>query len=491
LSLRARMLLLMALLALVPGIFAVIVTRQIVVQSLELSLSGELDRAVETGLRHSAQLYRSERERFRAAAARWAVAEERAQGSVDALIAELRALRPLEINDEDRVELIGPEGQRHPLQSAEDSVEVRESGDAPATMTASVSLPHSWRLELTRATDPTWRADAAQLQQSLQLLRVAHSERSQLERSYWVPFMLIYGLTLLFALGSAWQIGRGITVPVSRLVEATERVGKGDWTTQVATGSGAELRRLTDGFNAMVRTLDAQSQRLVDLEKMSGWREMARTLAHEVKNPLTPIQLTVEEMRQRYRGDDAEYAELLDECTRIVVEEVESLRNVVQRFREFSRPVELRPVPSDLNRLLADVAAMQKDLQCSTELDASIGEIEIDSDRIRQMLMNLAENARNALEGRDDAALRLFSRADGETVEIRLEDNGPGIPQAEWERVFEPYRSGRAGGLGLGMALSKGIVLAHHGEIHVEESREGGAAIVLRIPRIQPREEPA
>jgi len=215
---------------------------------------------------------------------------------------------------------------------------------------------------------------------------------------------------------------------------------------------------------------------------MAGWREMARALAHEVKNPLTPIQLTVEEIRERYRGDDEEYRELVDRCTRIVVQEVASLRNVVQRFREFSRPIEPRLGPVDVNALLSDVGALQKDLQVSMDLQADMPTLHADEDGLRQVLMNLAQNARKATRELDDPRLKLGSRLERDRIVIAVEDNGPGIPPADRAQVFEPYRSGSAGGLGLGLALVKGIILAHEGRVTVEDGTLGGARLRLELP---------
>jgi signal transduction histidine kinase len=136
-----------------------------------------------------------------------------------------------------------------------------------------------------------------------------------------------------------------------------------------------------------------------------------------------------------------------------------------------------------VNALVADVAALQRDLQVETDLDPGVGTCAVDPDRLRQVLMNLASNARQALEGRDDARLRLATRPDGERFVLVLEDNGPGIPVQERGRLFEPYRSQAKGGLGLGLALVKGIVLAHRGTIEVEEGRWGGARFRIELPR--------
>jgi signal transduction histidine kinase len=191
-------------------------------------------------------------------------------------------------------------------------------------------------------------------------------------------------------------------------------------------------------------------------------------------------------MGSRYRGDDPDYRKLLDECTRIVVKEVESLRNIVTRFREFSRPVELRWEPLDLNEIVTEVGSLQRDMEVSLDLDPNAAQITADPDRLRQALMNLARNAQEALLGQTLAPkLHFATRPDGDRVIVVVEDNGPGIAPDERARVFEPYRSGKADGLGLGLTLVKGIVLAHGGRIDVSDSTLGGARFRIELPRTQ------
>jgi two-component system nitrogen regulation sensor histidine kinase NtrY len=278
-------------------------------------------------------------------------------------------------------------------------------------------------------------------------------------------------------------LARGWTRRVDRLVQATGAVASGQWDVQVGLEGRDELARLGQGFDRMVTTLDAQSRHLVEMETMAGWREMARALAHEVKNPLTPIQLTVEEMRERYAGDDHEYRALLEECTRIVIEEVSSLREVVGRFREFSRPVELERTAFDANALLSDIGAMQRDLRVELDLAENLPMAFGDADRLRQILMNLASNTREATRGQDAARLKLTTRVVESGIALVFEDDGPGIAPEDREHVFEPYRTGKKTGLGLGLALVKGIVLAHEGSIEVDEGRLGGARFTIVLPR--------
>ncbi len=486
-KLYLRLTLLMVLLTLLPSVPAALLTRQLIERGLNLGLSEEVDGALEAGVRQARKNYQRERDDLGLDLDRWLAAQETMDNSSE-LVAAWRSVPPvgrlenarvvLQVSGETEVVL-----QAGPPALAQSPDASDDHHGTPPFVSAIRDLKDSTRLEARLPINAAWRHDAESLTASLQVLRGLQTERQELERQFWLPFLGIYFLMLLLALAVAAWLGRGIVRPVGKLLTATGAVARGDWDVQVPVESRDEIGRLSERFNDMVRTLDVQSRQLVDLEKMAGWREMARALAHEVKNPLTPIQLTVGEIRERYTGDDEKYRELLQECTRIVIEEVESLRQVVSRFREFSRPVEPRVVETDVNALLADVAALQRDLIVEKDLDPNLGLCRLDPDRLRQVLMNLASNARQAMEGRTEARLRLASRPAGDHIVLVVEDSGPGIPVEERERIFEPYRSGSAGGLGLGLALVKGIVLAHQGTIVIEEGRWGGARFRIELPR--------
>ena len=481
-SLRWRLILLILFATGVPVLTGALVTRQLVGEVLDVGLSPQLDAALEAGVRQARGAYQANRAEIELAAADLARAWREAPADRRAALAEAVASR---LDPADLAVLVDPGGERQTLQAGQvPANDLQRLLDAPPrVVTAGTDLGDGWQLELVRPLPDTWRDDAALLAVTLQAERGLRLHRSRLERMYWLPFLGVFLVALLVGLVAAMRLGAGITEPVNRLLDGTEDVSSGRWDVQVPVVRHDELGRLTDGFNTMVRTLNLQSRRLVDLEKMAGWREMARALAHEVKNPLTPIQLTVEEMSARYPGGDEKYEALLRECTRIVVEEVESLRSVVARFREFSRPVELAPVLTDLGGLVRDVAALQRDLRVEVVVAPELEPVPADPDRLRQILMNLAVNAREATRDVGEPRLDVAVETEGEFAVIVFEDNGPGIAVSERERVFEPYRSGKAGGLGLGLALVKGIVLAHGGAINVDEGDLGGARFTIRLPR--------
>ena len=481
-SLRWRLTLLILFATGVPVLTGALVTRQLVRDVLDVGLSPQLDAALEAGVRQARGAYQANRAEIELAAADLARAWREAPSNRPVALAEIVTNR---LDPVDLAVLVDPAGVRRTLQTGRIPVDDTQLllDVPPRVISAGADLGDGWQLELVRPLPDTWRDDAALLAVTLQAERGLRLHKSRLERMYWLPFLGVFLVALVAGLVAATRLGAGITEPISQLLDGTEDVSAGRWDVQLPVTRHDELGRLTGGFNTMVRTLNLQSRRLVDLEKMAGWREMARALAHEVKNPLTPIQLTVEEMRARYPGGDEEYEALLSECTRIVVEEVESLRSVVARFREFSRPVELAPESTDLVQLVRDVAALQRDLRVEVRVARDLEPVPVDPDRLRQILMNLAVNAREATREVDEPRLEVVVETEDQYAVIVFEDNGPGIAVNERERVFEPYRSGKAGGLGLGLALVKGIVLAHGGSIAVDEGDLGGARFTIRLPR--------
>ncbi len=472
--LYTRLALLMVLLVLLPAVPAAWMARELVTRSLNLVLSSQMDNALEAGVNQASQQFTRQRQDLADSLDAWVVG-----GGLPSFRPD--AAPPLPGRD---VLLRLPNGAIQVLKGVAADTSAPATGDAPPGMlSAAKTLPDSSMLIVRRPVAAEWRRDAAALSTSLQILRGLRLERTELERGFWLPFLVIYAVSVLAALLVAGWLARGLLVPVQRLVHATREVGAGHWNVRVPVSGRDEITRLSEQFNDMIGRLDAQSRRLVDLEKMAGWREMARALAHEVRNPLMSIQLMVEDLRARYRGEDREYGARLDECSGTVVRQIESLRNVVERFRNFTRPVELQLADTDLNQLAEDVGRLQRDLRVELDLAPDLGPIRADSDRLRELLINLARNAQTATAGQESPRLRLATRTAGENVILEVEDNGPGIPPEERERVFEPYRSGSKGGLGLGLALVKGIVLTHGGTVRVEEGRWGGACIHMELPR--------
>ncbi|MDH3689235.1 MAG: ATP-binding protein [Gammaproteobacteria bacterium] len=230
---------------------------------------------------------------------------------------------------------------------------------------------------------------------------------------------------------------------------------------------------------------------LIQAQRDAAWGEVARRLAHEIKNPLTPIQLSAERIRHKYLGklpkDDRNG---LDRATRTIAQQVESMKLMVNAFSNYAQPVNMQLEPVVLNRLVRDVVELHghqdAPMDVRLQLDPAIPQISADAGRLRQVLNNVIINARDALRGVEHPVLQITTRgfleAEGGYVELRVEDNGPGFAERQLERLFEPYVTTKEKGTGLGLAIVRRIVEEHGGTIRAENVDPHGAAIVLRIP---------
>ncbi|MCA9636251.1 MAG: HAMP domain-containing histidine kinase [Myxococcales bacterium] len=314
--------------------------------------------------------------------------------------------------------------------------------------------------------------------------------RGELERAAFQAIAAASALVLMVAFIAGFILARSTTRRVSELSRVMRAVAAGDLQARVRSLGQDELGLLGAAFNRMLDELAAAQRTVAYLERVGAWQEMARRIAHEIKNPLTPIQLAVQNLRDKDPGLSPEFSRLLATSVEIVEDEVGALRRMVGTFSQLAKVPEAQLEPVALGRILDEFGRAYGHLteRPSDVLEiAPAPEVEIVGDRqlLKQCLVNLVENA--VLSGREagPAPVRVRIRAavdaDAGAVELWVEDNGPGIAPARRERVFEPYESSRAEGSGLGLAIVKKIILDHHGTIRVEESELGGAAFVIRL----------
>jgi two-component system nitrogen regulation sensor histidine kinase NtrY len=300
-------------------------------------------------------------------------------------------------------------------------------------------------------------------------------------------------LVLMIAFIAGSWMARATTRRVSQLSAVIRAVAAGDREVRARARADDEMGQLGAAFNQMLEQLDAAQRKLAYLQRVSAWQDMARRIAHEIKNPLTPILLAVQQLREKDPQASPEFSRLLAASAEIVEDEVEGLRRMVATFSSFAKVPEARPEPVELARLFAEFTRAYGHLTESgsdtLEVIAPPVTIEVVGDRqlLKQCLVNLVENAVLSRREADEGPLhvRISARVDdlAGMVEVWVEDNGPGIPVEMWERVFEPYVSSRRGGSGLGLAIVKKIALDLGGEARVAVSSLGGAAIVLRLAR--------
>ena len=227
---------------------------------------------------------------------------------------------------------------------------------------------------------------------------------------------------------------------------------------------------------------------LLKAQRDAAWGEVARRLAHEIKNPLTPIQLSAERIRSKYLSTlDSEQRETLDRSTRTIVQQVEAMKTMVNAFSEYARPAPLQRTATDLNQLIKDTVELFRSGKTAAELqvepDPDLEPVEIDPNSFRQVLNNLIINAQDALSGKA-GTVTIRTETDSRTagVTLTVEDNGPGFNADKIDRVFEPYVSSKEKGTGLGLAICRRIVEEHGGTIRATNPQHGGAAVIISLP---------
>ncbi|MFP4080697.1 MAG: ATP-binding protein [Ectothiorhodospira sp.] len=230
---------------------------------------------------------------------------------------------------------------------------------------------------------------------------------------------------------------------------------------------------------------------LLQAQRDAAWAEVARRLAHEIKNPLTPIQLSAERLDRKLRPHlDTQECRVLEQATRTIVHQVEAMKTMVNAFSQYARPPALNLERLDLNQLVEEVAGLYGPPGHTVTLALDLGQglppLQADAGRLRQVLHNLVKNALEALEGREDARLEIVTRRVEEVtrqmVEIRVMDNGHGLDEEMMARLFEPYVTGKHKGTGLGLAIVKKIIEEHHGRVWAGNRPEGGAVIGIHLP---------
>jgi len=227
-------------------------------------------------------------------------------------------------------------------------------------------------------------------------------------------------------------------------------------------------------------------------QQAAAWREVARRIAHEVKNPLTPIQLAAQRLWRRYGDKLGEDSQVLRECTQMIVRQVEDLKNLVNEFSRFARLPQLSLTRQDVNALIRETLVLYQESEpqvtFSLHLTDSLPPILVDRDQLKRVLVNLVDNALAAMHHRGEVILTTSLDQDGQRVLIAVADCGAGIPDRDKERVFEPYFSTKRGGTGLGLAIARAVITEHQGRIWVEDHHPRGSRFIIALPLAPPQD---
>jgi signal transduction histidine kinase len=297
-------------------------------------------------------------------------------------------------------------------------------------------------------------------------------------------FLFISVFLIATVLILARGIGAMIVRPITRLLAGTKEASLGNLDFAIEYGAQDEMKTLVDGFNAMIRSLRDHQRELADLGKKAAWAEMARKVAHEIKNPLTPIQLSAEHLLRVYEDKHGDFEAALRESISYIISEVENLRRIAQEFLEISKEAVLHKERFDFDELLRETVAPYKTLLAGRirfEETFEGTDFALDGDRakLKTALRNLLTNAIESIRGKGEIRVRI-GRAP-EAMTVVLEDTGSGIEQEILDRIFEPYFSTKDIGTGLGLPIAKKIIEDHRGTIEIASEPGKGTRITVRF----------
>jgi nitrogen fixation/metabolism regulation signal transduction histidine kinase len=299
----------------------------------------------------------------------------------------------------------------------------------------------------------------------------------------------VVAVGLLFGLMLSWWGAARVTRPVQKLVEGAREVAEGNWSARVDVRGRDEIGQLAKSFNQMTEQLVEQRERLVQAERVAAWREVARRLAHELKNPLFPLQTTVENLQKAREQNSGQFDEVFRESTGILITEIENLKAIVGRFSDFAK----MPLPEldtvNLNEIVRNVVKLfegefsavgRPAITPELHLEEDLPTIQADATLLHRAIENLVLNAMDAMPA--GGVLMLRTQHAATEVNLEISDTGTGLTPEETERLFTPYYTTKQHGTGLGLAIVQAVVADHGGRISVESETGVGTSFHIELP---------
>jgi two-component system nitrogen regulation sensor histidine kinase NtrY len=470
-TLRNRLIAAFLASTLVPLAATVWITTTLLDRSLRYATTGELDRLSRTLENTAKQFYQRERDALKqdalAGRARPTIHETAAGSQLP------EAIRSFwESGEAERFGVSGPSGERVDYMRR-----VQEAGVRPGVEVYTRDLGGVSMEQLSTQVRETRRL-------------VTAIDARDLRRGFTLTLLVLLGAAWLISLLPLVLIAHRVSQPIQQLTAALTDFAGGDWSRrldgggpvrQAHRGARDEVARAVEAFNHMADQLEENRERLVHLTRMASWQSLARKTAHELKNSLTPIRLTVEEMQARHSGSERAF---MDQAVQIVVSEIESLERRVRAFSDFASEPLVRPEVIDVNAVVAERVALLRPVHPEVTYDLRLDDgrpsAHAAPDMVNGILTNLLQNAAEAAG--PQGTIVISTRPDGERVLIDVHDSGPGLSAAVAATLFEPTITFKKHGMGLGLSIAKKNALLSGGDITVIPGELGGAAFRVSLP---------
>ena len=353
-----------------------------------------------------------------------------------------------------------------------------------------IGVPHSVSRIPILASNIEAPAEAQQKPQAVGpelILAYSHRDQIVLQQKLMSILLIIGGVGLILVYIVSYIVGLQMTKPINQLAAGAAEIASGNLEQRVAIQSRDEIGRLAGAFNQMAAVLKTSLERRLAAERLAAWGDVARYVTHEIKNPLFPIRLSIENLQRAYQGrgnQSTAFDEIFVQCTDIVIEEVERLQRLVDEFHRFARMPHAERKLSDLNQVVQNVvnlyAESVENIQIKGSLALDLPPLSLDSEQITQALENLIQNAIEAIP--DGGTLNISTQlVNEEKIRIKIQDTGIGMSPETLAQIFAPYYTTKDTGTGLGMAIVQRIINDHDGEIFVESKEGIGTTVSIEL----------
>jgi two-component system, NtrC family, nitrogen regulation sensor histidine kinase NtrY len=294
--------------------------------------------------------------------------------------------------------------------------------------------------------------------------------------------LLVCGLFLL-SVFIVFIYVKYITKPLQELTYVSQKIADGDISMTINNSRDKEFNKLTTSFNFMLESLREAREKLKLTERHTAWQEMSRMLAHEIKNPLTALQLSNQRLREKYLAKSNDLPEVIDKTTKIMESEINNFVTLVGKFSEFARLPSPDKKPTNLNEIIKECIGLYEnipDVKFKENYAETIPEVIIDAGQIKQVVKNIIKNAIEAKA--ENFEIIVTTKVLSEEVEIVISNNGKAISEEDLKHLFHPYFTTKEGGSGLGLIISERILVAHNGKIEIENNKDKGTRVLIRLP---------